>query len=268
VVRLNQTRAPICAALVGDDIVERLTSLPGIIPNIRALFDQEMRRSAVGPDGKPVAQPPHLTRHEGSIIWQDLAAADFDDVIAQEIKLAATGNREFEWKLYSHDAPLGLAEALVAAGFVQQPTETIMVRRADLGPATDVAGLTITKVTTLEDATACFDLLFDVFGNNFDVSPQALLDRSLGGEPFYLGHYEGRLDVPPGCNFGGLYGGATHKDYRRRGFYRPIVQTRCNAALEAGCSYVFSEALPTSRPILQALGFEPLGEVTGFVFTP
>lgn len=244
--------------------------MPLNLTNIAIHFDQDMRRFPAGPDGKVAPQPAHLSRHEGQIIWQDLRADQFETVIAQERAQAA--GAELEWKLYSHDAPVGLAQALIAAGFAQQPTETIMVRGTDLGPSPDVPGLTITTVATLEDATAAFDLLLDVFGNSREASPRTLLDRALNSQPFYLGRFEGvavscgRLDVPDGCAFGGLYGGATHKDYRRRGLYRPIVHARCDEAKRLGCAYVFSEALPTSRPILQALGFEPLCEVTGFVF--
>ncbi len=243
-----------------------------MIANIRIHFDQDMRRYPASANGKVAPQPPHLSRHEGQIIWQDLRVDQFQTVIAEEV--ARTNTQELEWKLYSHDTPDGLAQALLAAGFEQQPTETIMVREADLGPAPYIAGLTVSKVATLDDATAAFDLLLDVFGNSREASSQTLLDRALTTQPFYLGRFEGiavscgRLDVPDGCAFGGLYGGVTQKDYRRRGFYRPIVHARCEEAKRLGCAYVFSEALPTSRPILQALGFEALCEVTGFVFTP
>lgn len=232
-----------------------------------------MRRFPAGPDGKVAAQPAYLSRQDCQIIWQDLQASDIERVIAEEVMTASGYDRELEWKLYSHDAPEGLADALIAAGFEQQPTEAVMVRSADLGPAPEVAGFSVTRVETLEDASAAFGLLLNVFGNSREDSPQTLLDRALTTQPFYLGRYEGvvvscgRLDVPNGCAFGGLYGGATHKDYRRRGLYRPIVHARCAEANGLGCAYVFSEALPTSRPILQALGFEHLCDVTGFVYS-
>jgi GNAT superfamily N-acetyltransferase len=232
-----------------------------------------MRRFPAGPDGKVAPQPPHLSRHEGQIIWQDLVAPDFDRVIAQEVAAVRATGLELEWKLYSHDAPEGLAEALIAAGFVQQATEAVMVRYADLGSAPEVVGLLVSRVETLADATAVFNLLLEVFGNSREASPQTLFDRALTVQPFYLGRYNGvavscgRLDVPNGCAFGGLYGGATHKDYRRRGLYRSIVHARCEEAKRLGCAYVFSEALPTSRPILAALGFEQLCDVTGFVLS-
>jgi hypothetical protein len=257
----------------GNILREEKGSLSLDLAAVQVQFDHEMRRYPVCPDGDAALPPFHLSRQEGQIIWQDLQESVFDSVIAEEVSRARAASRELEWKLYSHDAPFGLAQALVEAGFVQQPTEAIMVRTADLWPAPVVEGLTVTKITTLDDAEAAFDLLWDAFGNSREASPQTLLDRALTSQPFFLGRFKGvavscgRLDAPKGCAFGGLYGGVTHQDYRRRGFYRPIVHARCEAALEAGCDYVFSEALPTSRPILQALGFEHLCDVTGFVYS-
>jgi hypothetical protein len=230
-----------------------------------------MRRNPVGTDGKAVGQPAHLTRHQGQIIWQDLARENVGSVISREVTIARATDQELEWKLYSHDAPKGLADALVGAGFERQPTETIMIRRADLGQAPSVEGLEIAKVQTLADATAAFELLHTVFGNSRHANPEALLQEARSTQSFYLGRYHdiavscGRLEIIPGCAFAGLYGGVTHEEFRRRGFYRPIVYARCAEAEAAGCDYVFSEALSTSRPVLEALGFEALCSVTGFV---
>jgi hypothetical protein len=245
------------------------------LSKVRHQFDDHMRRTPLSQAGEPACfKTPHVTRHEGQIIWQDVAATEFDALIAGEIAHAAALSKDLEWKLYSHDAPVGLGDALERAGFVRQPTETILVRSADLGEAPDIADLTVHKVTTLDDAKDVFDLLFNAFGSHREVSPETLLHNALNLEPVYVARYNGiavatgRLSVITGCAFGGLYGGASHKEYRRRGFYRPVVFARCNAALAAGCEYVFSEALPTSRPILQALGFERLCEVTGFIYSP
>jgi N-acetylglutamate synthase-like GNAT family acetyltransferase len=99
-----------------------------------------------------------------------------------------------------------------------------------------------------------------------------LLRRALEKEPFWLAEFEGqpvamgRLTRTEGSGFAGLYGGASHPDYRRRGFYRPVVHARVQAAAEMGCQWVFSEALPTSEPILRVLGFETLCQVTGYLY--
>jgi predicted GNAT family acetyltransferase len=141
-----------------------------------------------------------------------------------------------------------------------------------LGPASPALGLKIAKIHTLEQAEHCFNLALQTFGNNWDKTPEDLLRRALEKEPFWLAAFEGkpvamgRLTQTEGSGFAGLYGGASHPDYRRRGFYRPVVHARVQAAAEIGCQWVFSEALPTSEPILRALGFETLCQVTGYLY--
>jgi len=239
-----------------------------------AAFDLGQRRR---PQGAALpstwAQTRQVTRDHGQIIWQDIDANAYAEAIEAELAVArAAGAEDLEWKLYSHDEPAGLAKALEATGFQRQPTETILVRASDLGPAASVAGLEIAKIQTLEQATHCFNLALQAFGNNWDKTPEDLLKRALEGEPFWLAEFEGqpvamgRLTRIEGSGFAGLYGGASHPDYRRSGFYRPVVQARVQAAAEMGCKWVFSEALPTSEPILRALGFEALCQVTGYLY--
>ena len=244
------------------------------IAQLLSTFDLGQRRK---PPGATLpsnwAQTQRVTRDHGQIIWQDLAPPAYEETIAAELAVArAVGAEDLEWKLYSHDEPMGLAAALEAAGFERQPTEAILVRTSDLGPAAPVPGLEIARIQTLEEATHCFNLALQAFGNNWDKTPEELLARAMGSEPFWLACFEGqpismgRLTRTQGSDFGGLYGGASHPDFRRRGFYRPVVQARVQAAAEMGCPWVFSEALPTSEPILRALGFETLSQVTGYLY--
>lgn len=239
-----------------------------------AAFDLGQRRRPEGAALPPRwEQTRYVTRDHGQIIWQHISAPDFQDVIAAELSVTrAAGAEDFEWKLYAHDAPDGLAEALEAHGFERQPTETILVRASDLGPPEAVPGFEVIQIHTLEQASHCFNLALQAFGSNWDKTLEELLARALGGEPFWLGLYAGqpvsmgRLTRTQGSDFGGLYGGASHPDFRRRGFYRPVVQARVQAAADMGCPWVFSEALPTSEPILRALGFETLSQVTGYLY--
>ncbi len=219
------------------------------------------------------AQTPSVTRDHGQIIWQAIAADAYAEAIEAELAVArAAGAEDLEWKLYSHDEPAGLAQALEAAGFARQPTETILVRASGLGPAALIPGLKIAKIQTLEEATHCFNLALQTFGSSWDKSPEELLEWALNKEPFWLARFEGqpvsmgRLTQTDGSTFGGLYGGVSHPDFRRRGFYRPVVHARVQAAAQMGCQWVFAEALPTSEPILRALGFETLCRVTGYLY--
>ena len=65
----------------------------------------------------------------------------------------------------------------------------------------------------------------------------------------------GRLYSHPQSAFGGLYGGGTRKQYRGRGLYRATVAARARDAVKLGARYLIVDALPTSRPILEKLGF-------------
>ena len=65
----------------------------------------------------------------------------------------------------------------------------------------------------------------------------------------------GRVDFEDGVEFAGLFGGITLPEYRRRGLYRATVAKRAELARERGYRWLYSDALPTSRPILERLGF-------------
>lgn len=75
----------------------------------------------------------------------------------------------------------------------------------------------------------------------------------------------GRIDFYP-SEFAGLHGGATLPEYRGRGLYRATVAARARLARERGYRWLFVDALPTSRPILERLGFVPLTTTTPWVF--
>jgi GNAT superfamily N-acetyltransferase len=68
----------------------------------------------------------------------------------------------------------------------------------------------------------------------------------------------GRMYTNPGARFAGLYGGGTLPEHRGRGLYRALVARRVHDALAGGARYMRVDALPTSQPILERLGFYEL----------
>jgi hypothetical protein len=67
------------------------------------------------------------------VTWCGLDQAGADAVIAAQISRFAELSRPWEWKHYSYDQPLDLADRLLAAGFSAQPAETLLVAEiADL----------------------------------------------------------------------------------------------------------------------------------------
>src|SRR5277367_3496495 len=71
----------------------------------------------------------------GWILYRDLGGRDLgglygaalDRAIARQVSVFAARGEAFEWKLHGHDQPRDLAARLVAAGFVAEPTETVVI---------------------------------------------------------------------------------------------------------------------------------------------
>jgi hypothetical protein len=78
----------------------------------------------------------------------------------------------------------------------------------------------------------------------------------------------GRLETHPDSEFAGLYGGGTLATHRGRGFYRAMVAARARDAIQLGARYLSVDALPTSRPILERLGFVHVTDSWPCTWTP
>ena len=60
--------------------------------------------------------------------------------------------------------------------------------------------------------------------------------------------------------------GVTLPEFRGRGLYRATVAKRAELARARGYRWLYSDALPTSRPILERVGFVKLTTTRPFVF--
>ena len=205
------------------------------------LLDEQMR-------------PRGITRGDGyTMVLRGRADGDVEGLI-EELR-AHEGYRE--WKYYGHDGP-ELAERLRAAGLVPEDEETVVVAEAASipPPATDVE--------LREDVESFVELAEAVFGRRrgsgfpeHAVPVVACVDgRPVSG---------GRVDLEPGLDFAGLFGGVTLPEFRRRGLYRATVARRAEIARERGYRWLYVDALPTSRPILERLGFVALTTTTPYV---
>ena len=58
-----------------------------------------------------------------------------------------------------------------------------------------------------------------------------------------------------------LYGGATVPRARGRGAYRALIRARWDDAVSGGSPALITQGGSMSRPILERLGFEPVGHV-------
>ena len=249
---------------------------------VRAAFDQQVRRNpAPGPDSR-VERVDRVTRTvalDGSwvaVLWSDLSGEDADAVIRAELDRTDAGY--VEWKHYSGDQPGDLHDRLAAAGLVAEEPETVLV--ADLTelelsePPLD--GLRLATVEDEAGVDAVVRVHLEVFGEVHPGTASALrasLSQSprpteavvawAGDRPISAG----RVELAEGRDFAGLFGGGTAGDWRGRGVFRALVARRAALARERGVRYLYVDALPTSRPILERLGFVPLTVTTPWVLT-
>lgn len=253
---------------------------------VLALFDRDMREGAQ-PDGPGarvervggVVRQVAAEHGWNGVVWSDLDASNADKAIAEQIAYYTGLGREFEWKLYGHDLPFDLGQRLRAAGFTAEPEETLMIAEVadltlDVEPPEGIRFLPVTD-------RAGVDLVADVhekaFGTDSSRLRHQLLARlqddpdtvvavvALAGD---VAVSAARMELVPGTRFAGLWGGGTVESWRGRGIYRALVAHRARAAVERGYRYLQVDALATSRPILERLGFEPLTITQPHVYQP
>src|SRR5581483_2373878 len=163
-----------------------------------------------------------------------------------------------EWKYYSHDGP-ELRERLLAAGLEPDDEETVVVAEsASIPPPAE-------DVELREETDVFLELAERVFGRD---QGSSLHDSAVAVVAYVDGRpvSGGRVDFEDGVEFAGLFGGITLPEYRGRGLYRATVAKRAELARERGYRLLYSDALPTSRPILERLGFVAITTTTPFVF--
>jgi GNAT superfamily N-acetyltransferase len=210
---------------------------------ILAVFDEQMRRRAA-PEGL------YVGKGWSAVLWWP-GDGDVEALVARMRELPG----HVEWKYYSHDGP-ELRERLVAAGLEPEDEETVVVAEAaSIPPPPEDIEL---HIVTDEFV----DLAADVFGDRFELPEKAVaVVAVVDGKPVS----GGRVDFEDGVEFAGLFGGVTLPEYRGRGLYRATVAKRAELACERGYRWLYVDALPTSRPILERNGFGAITTTTPFV---
>ncbi|MGW4049410.1 GNAT family N-acetyltransferase [Streptomyces sp. NPDC004779] len=247
------------------------------------LYDRQLRREARpdGPDCR-VERSGAVVRQTGpahawnGVLWSGLDEHTADAAIAEQLAHYRAEGVPFEWKLYAHDGPADLGARLVAAGFTPEEPETLMAAEADAqaGAVALPPGVELREVTDAEGVRQVVEVHERAFGTDSSDLGRRLLDRMAadpgtvtavlalaGGVPVSAA----RLELCPGTDFAGLWGGGTVEEWRGRGLYRALVAHRARVAAVRGHRYVQVDAAPTSRPILQRLGFVPLTTTTPYV---
>lgn len=257
------------------------------IQAVRAAFDAQVRRRAETDEpGAMVEADADVVRsvapgqQTSQITWSRLTAASADTVIAAQLAYFAARGAPVEWKLFDYDQPPDLADRLLAAGFVPDDEELMLIAETTV-VSTEVvlpAGVRLMPVTDaagLDAMMAVHDLAFpehpspglgERLAAQLEKAPEVLhmVVAMAGDEPVSAA----RVEFIQGTDFAGLWGGGTVPAWRRRGIFRALVAYRASLAAARGYRYLQVDALPPSRPILRRLGFEPVAVTTPYVWTP
>ena len=210
---------------------------------ILELFDEQIRRRAA-PDGL------FVSKSWSAVLWRP-----DDGEVAPLVARMRELPGHVEWKYYSHDGP-ELRGRLLAAGLEPEDEETVVVAEvASIAPPPDDVEL---RIVTDEFV----DLAAEVFGDRFELPERAVAVVAVVDGKAVSG---GRVDLEDDTEFAGLFGGVTLPEFRGRGLYRATVAKRAELARDSGYRWLYSDALPTSRPILERLGFVAITTTTPFV---
>lgn len=253
-----------------------------------AAYDEQMRGApSVLPEGVRAELDGRVTRLVGQFRGFVTAPADLGEVegpaldalIARQRDYFAARGEGVEWKVRGHDRPPGLPGALLAAGFVPEDEETVLIGRTERMTGEVVAPdrVTLRRTTEPEDFRAIGELLTAVWDADMTFLGKDLLSRVRAAPheiAVFLAEADGRpvsaawLVFRPGTDFAGLWGGSTRAEWRGQGIYRALVAARARLAAERGVRYLQVDASKASAPILRALGFTAVTTTTPYVWTP
>lgn len=213
-----------------------------------------------------VAGPPDL----------GIEGAELDAVIARQRDYFAERGQAVEWKTWGHDRPLDLPERLEKAGFASEGRETVLIGLAeDMLADVHLDGVELRESRDEADFHRLAATNTEAFGKDCGWLADYLIEqRDNPNVVVVLAEADGRvvssarLELVPGTEFGGLWGGGTLAEYRGRGIYRALVAHRARVALQHGKKYLQVDATEDSRPILERLGFVTVTTTTPYVWNP
>jgi hypothetical protein len=225
---------------------------------------------------------PEVTRVRGReqewhcIEFSRLDSANAERVIAEQVAHYRALRAEVEWKVYSQDTPSDLRERLERHGFRPGARESVVVLDLSQPPAwlAERPRHRVIRVTRPEQLRLFESVAAQGLGEGHARVAAALLRQMEAGSTDHLGYVAfdgdvpaaiGRLHTRGASAFGGLYGAVTLEAHRGRGLYQALIAERARDALRLGARYLRADALPSSEPILQRLGFIKVADTWPYV---
>jgi hypothetical protein len=194
---------------------------------------------------------------------------ELDEVLAEvRAALRERERTQTQWEVGS-SAPPGLVEALLERGIVpdKEPYAVALVLTHEPPPAAD--GLAARPVGTFEEYAAANAVQWEAFEMpEKEIAESRELLPRLYRETVNVTHavwLDGELvcagTAAPTEHGLLLYGGATLPHARGRGAYKALNRARWDDAVARGTPALITQGGSMSRPILERLGFERVGEV-------
>jgi ribosomal protein S18 acetylase RimI-like enzyme len=237
------------------DVFHRRIRLPDAdtIPGWKQELDGLVHRSyAEGPGGGGFVEAP---RGLGD---------DPDAGIARQIEFFRERGLSFEWKTYAYDEPADLGDRLVAAGFVADDPETLILGEVDRilqRPSALPSKVVLRDVDEQADFHRIAVLMDTLWNDGLERIEEAL--KAPDGPALTAAW----IRFHPGTGFASLWGGGTLPEWRCQGLYSAILVHRAKIARERGYDFLRVDASEDSRPILQKLGLHAVTTTTPYTFT-
>jgi hypothetical protein len=207
--------------------------------------------------------------------WNTVQRQRFDagalDEVLEEVRgtLRKRGRGTTQWEVGSSATPDDLVDRLLARGLVNDRDPYAVALVLTSAPPAPPPGLVARRIETFEDYAAANEVQWHAFESSEDdiAESRGLLEERwrdlvnvmhavwLDGEIVSAG------TVAPTEHGLLLYGGATATHARGRGAYRALLAARWEEAVALGTPALITQGGSMSRPILERVGFEPIGHV-------
>ena len=181
----------------------------------------------------------------------------------------ALGRRSARWWITPLTTPSDLAAALIAHPVAVEDPQIIAMAIRCSAVESASSDVQVRRAETLDDYIACSQVGASAFGQEMsERDAVAAVFESESAEPrvgAYLAEIDGKPVATARATFHPegvtLNGGGTLPEARGRGAYRALVAARCRDAESMGIQWAVVQARPSAAPILERLGFEPVGNI-------
>jgi ribosomal protein S18 acetylase RimI-like enzyme len=215
----------------------------------------------------------------GFIAYSKMDAGSADEQIEAQLSFFRSLGYEFEWKVFDHDTPPDLCQRLAALGFEIEDREALMVLDTEDAPDffASVDTSVVQRLSDPGEIAGIIQMEDEVWGYSHERLGQWLA-RDMAENPDRLSIYTAQSDgrivsaawvyFHPPTRFASLWGGSTLPAYRKRGYYTALLVARAREARERGFRFLYVDASPMSRPILEKHGFVCLSYSTPCKWKP